>query len=119
MSRGLIGIACSADSVAKREGIPTSSRCEMELKKKIHTNVSCPSTPVPDLNIPIGQKNHLEFSLLSALAINSMKVGTTPGPDHISANLLRAGGFRLYVIQTAYMFPCLQKERIRDQWRTL
>ncbi|KAK6767092.1 hypothetical protein RB195_026503 [Necator americanus] len=41
------------------------------------------------------------------VAIKSMKPGTAPGPDFISADFLRAGGHPLHV-----------KERIPDQWKT-
>ena len=47
-----------------------------------------------------------------------MKAGTAPGPDHISPDLLRAGGHRFHKILAAHMTSYLQKERIPNQWRT-
>ncbi|KAK6753595.1 hypothetical protein RB195_012903 [Necator americanus] len=52
------------------------------------------------------------------VAIKSMKPGTAPGPDFISADFLRAGGHSLHVILAAHMTSYLQKERIPDQWKT-
>ncbi|VDM67557.1 unnamed protein product [Strongylus vulgaris] len=50
-------------------------------------------------------------------AIQTMKAATAPGPDHISANLLRAGGYRLEIL-VELLTSYLLKERIPDQWRT-
>ncbi|KAK6764516.1 hypothetical protein RB195_024729 [Necator americanus] len=52
------------------------------------------------------------------VAIKSMKPGTAPGPDFISADFLRAGGHPLHVILAVQMTFYLQKERIPDQWET-
>ncbi|KAK6743803.1 hypothetical protein RB195_010853 [Necator americanus] len=52
------------------------------------------------------------------VAIKSMKPGTAPGPDFISADFLRAGGHPLHVILAAHMPSYHQKERIPDQWKT-
>ncbi|KAK6755348.1 hypothetical protein RB195_013992 [Necator americanus] len=42
----------------------------------------------------------------------------SPGPDFISADFLRAGGYPLHVILAAHMTSYLQKERIPNQWKT-
>ena len=47
-----------------------------------------------------------------------MKSGTAPGPDKISADLLRAGNHVLHSLLVAHMTSYLQKERIPDQWRS-
>ncbi|WKY00653.1 hypothetical protein Q1695_015017 [Nippostrongylus brasiliensis] len=46
-----------------------------------------------------------------------MKSGTAPGPDKISADLLRAGNHTLHSLLAAHMTSYLRKERIPDQWR--
>ncbi|XGW33935.1 hypothetical protein V3C99_018008 [Haemonchus contortus] len=46
-----------------------------------------------------------------------MKTGTTPGPDKISADLLRAGGYELHALLATHRASYLQKEKIPNQWR--
>ncbi|KAE9413785.1 hypothetical protein Angca_007815, partial [Angiostrongylus cantonensis] len=52
------------------------------------------------------------------VAIESMKRGTAPGPDNITADFLRAGGHNLHVLLADHMTAYSQKEKIPDQWRT-
>ncbi|KAK6761851.1 hypothetical protein RB195_022820 [Necator americanus] len=52
------------------------------------------------------------------VAIKSMKRGTAPGHDFISADCLRAGGHPLHGILAAHMTSYFQKERTPDQWKT-
>ena len=106
-------------ALLNEDGIPTSSRCEMEsITERFYTNLFRSSTPVPDPNIPTGERPPRILPAEVRVAIKSMKAGTAPGPDHISADLLRAGGHRLHGILAAHMTSYLQKERIPDQWRT-
>ncbi|KAE9416792.1 hypothetical protein Angca_001351, partial [Angiostrongylus cantonensis] len=51
-------------------------------------------------------------------AIESMKRGTAPGLDNVTAHFLRAGGHNLHVLLADHMTAYLQKEKIPDQWRT-
>uniref|UniRef100_A0A7I4XSR1 Reverse transcriptase domain-containing protein n=1 Tax=Haemonchus contortus TaxID=6289 RepID=A0A7I4XSR1_HAECO len=46
-----------------------------------------------------------------------MKTGTISGPEKISADLLRAGGYELHALLTTHMTSYLQKEKIPNQWR--
>ncbi|KAE9413692.1 hypothetical protein Angca_002675, partial [Angiostrongylus cantonensis] len=72
----------------------------------------------PDPNIPAGE-TPLGIPLSEIrVAIESMKRGTAPGPDNITANFLRAGGYNLHVLLADHMTAYLQKEKIPDQWKT-
>ncbi|KAK6762617.1 hypothetical protein RB195_023369 [Necator americanus] len=68
--------------------------------------------------IPTGQAPPRILPSEVRVAIKSMKPGTAPGPDFISADFLRTGGHPLHVILAAHMTSYLQKERIPDQWKT-
>ena len=106
-------------TLLNEDGIPTSSRREMEsIAEKFYTNLFRSSTPVPDPYIPTGEIPPRILPAEVRAAIDSTKAGTAPGPDQISADLLRAGGHRLHEILAAHMTSYLQKERIPDQWRT-
>ena len=106
-------------SLLNEDGTPTSSRHEMEsIAKRFYSNLFCSSTPVPKPHIPAGEKPPEILPSEVRAAINTMKAGTAPGPDHISADLLRAGGHRLHVILAAHLSSYLRKESIPDQWRT-
>ncbi|KAK6760044.1 hypothetical protein RB195_021531 [Necator americanus] len=107
-------------TLLSEDGTRTSSRREMEIiTERFYSNLFRSSTPVSSPIIPTGEA--LPRILLSEVrvAIKSMKPGTTPGPDFISADFLRAGGHPLHVILAAHMTSYLQKERISDQWKTL
>ncbi|KAK6757204.1 hypothetical protein RB195_015184 [Necator americanus] len=89
-------------ALLSEDGTRTSSRREMEIiTEKFYSNLFRSSTPVSTRSSPL-----------------SMKPGTAPGPDFISADFLRAGGHPLRVIFAAHMTSYLQKERIPDQWKT-
>ncbi|KAE9416542.1 hypothetical protein Angca_008934, partial [Angiostrongylus cantonensis] len=49
-------------------------------------------------------------------AIESMKRGTAPGPDNVTADFLRAGGHNLHVVLADHVRAHLQKNP--GQWRT-
>ncbi|KAK6757724.1 hypothetical protein RB195_015501 [Necator americanus] len=68
--------------------------------------------------IPTGEVPPRILPLEVRVAIKSMKPGTAPEPDFISADFLRAGGHPLHVISAAHMTSYLQKEGIPDQWKT-
>ncbi|KAK6744623.1 hypothetical protein RB195_011383 [Necator americanus] len=87
------------------DGTRTSSRREMEI---ITESPIIPTGEVPPRILPSEVR----------VAIKSMKPGTAPGPDFISADFLRAGGHPLHVILATHMASYLQKERIPDQWKT-
>ena len=106
-------------ALINEDGIPTSSRSEMEsIAERFYTNLFRSSTPVPDPEIPAGEIPPRILPAEVCAAVNSMKAGTAPRPDHISANLLRAGGHRLHEILATHMTSYLQMERIPDQSRT-
>ncbi|KAK6735731.1 hypothetical protein RB195_018767 [Necator americanus] len=106
-------------SLLSEDGIRTSSRREMEvITEKFYSNLFRSSTPVSSPIIPTGEAPPRILPSEVRVAIKSMKSGTAPGPDFISAEVLRAGGHPLHVILAAHMTSYLQKERIPDQWKT-
>ncbi|KAK6754377.1 hypothetical protein RB195_013401 [Necator americanus] len=97
----------------------TCSRREMEIiTERFYSNLFCSSTPVSSPNIPTGEAPPRILPSEVRVAIKSMKPGTAPGPDFISADFLRVSGHPLHVILAAHMTSYLQKERIPDQWKT-
>ncbi|EYC38738.1 hypothetical protein Y032_0699g1628 [Ancylostoma ceylanicum] len=67
-------------------------------------------------NIPAGDEPPRILPAEVRVAIQSMKPSTAPGPDRISADLLRAGGHHLHVILAEHMSSYLKKKRIPNQW---
>ncbi|EYC04256.1 hypothetical protein Y032_0089g2312 [Ancylostoma ceylanicum] len=68
-------------------------------------------------NIPVSDEPPRIFPAEVRVVIGSMKPSTAPGPDRISADLLRAGGHHSHVIFAEHMSSYLKKERIPNQWR--
>ncbi|KAK6748747.1 hypothetical protein RB195_001397 [Necator americanus] len=88
------------------------------ITERFYSNLFCSSTPVSTPIIPTGEAPPRILPSEVRVAIKSMKPGTAPGPDFISADFLWAGGHPLHVILAAHMTSYLQKERIPDQWKT-
>ncbi|KAK6744365.1 hypothetical protein RB195_011206 [Necator americanus] len=106
-------------ALLSEDGTRTSSRREMEIiTERFYSNLFRSSTPVSSPIIFTGEAPPRILLSEVRVAIKSMKPGTAPGPDFISADFLRAGG-PLHVILAAHMTSYLQKERIQDQWKTL
>ncbi|KAK6755372.1 hypothetical protein RB195_014005 [Necator americanus] len=106
-------------ALLSEDGTRTCSRREMEIiTERFYSNRFRSSTPVSSPIIPTGEAPPRIFPSEVRVAIKSMKPGTAPGPDFISADFLRAGGHPLHVILAAHMTSYLQKERIPDQWKT-
>ncbi|KAK6752241.1 hypothetical protein RB195_003578 [Necator americanus] len=106
-------------ALLSEDGTRTSSRREMEIiMERFYSNLFRSSTPVSSPIIPTGEAPPRILPSEARVAIKSVKSGTAPGPDFISADFLRAGGHPLHVILAAHMTSYLQKERIPDQWKT-
>ncbi|KAK6729601.1 hypothetical protein RB195_006570 [Necator americanus] len=106
-------------TLLSEDGTRTSSRREMEIiTERSYSNLFRSSAPVSSPIIPTGEAPLRILPSEVRVAIKSMKPGTAPGPDFISADFLRAGGHPLHVILAAHMTSYLQKERIPDQWKT-
>ncbi|KAK6751184.1 hypothetical protein RB195_002886 [Necator americanus] len=106
-------------ALLSEDGTRTSSRREMEIiTERFYSNLFRSSTLVSSPIIPTGEAPSRILPSEVRVAIKSMKPGTAPGPDFISANFLRAGGHPLHVILAAHMTSYHQKERIPDQWKT-
>ncbi|KAK6764350.1 hypothetical protein RB195_024613 [Necator americanus] len=106
-------------ALLSEDGTCTSSRREMEIiTERFYSNLFRSSTPVSSLIIPTGEAPPRILPSEVRVAIKSMKPGTAPGPDFISADFLRAGGHSHHVILAAHMTSHLQKEIIPDQWKT-
>ncbi|KAK6729008.1 hypothetical protein RB195_006205 [Necator americanus] len=88
------------------------------ITERFYSNLFRSSTPVSSPIYPTGEAPPRILPSEVRVAIKSMKPGTAPGPDFISADFLRAGGHPLHVILSAHMTSYLQKERIPDQWKT-
>ncbi|KAK6746251.1 hypothetical protein RB195_012392 [Necator americanus] len=102
-------------TLLSEDGTRTSSCREMKIiTERFYSNLFRPSTPMSSLIIPTGEAPPRILSSEVRVAIKSMKPGTAPGPDFISADFLRAGGHPLHVILAAHMTSYLQKERIPD-----
>ncbi|KAK6760861.1 hypothetical protein RB195_022072 [Necator americanus] len=106
-------------TLLSEDGTRTSSRRKMEIiTERFYSNLFRSSTPVSSPIIPTGEAPPRILPSEVRVAIKSMKPGTAPGPDFISADFLRAGGHPLHLILAAHMTSYLQKERIPDQWKT-
>ncbi|KAK6740406.1 hypothetical protein RB195_008706 [Necator americanus] len=106
-------------TLLSEDGTRTSSRREMEIiTERFYSNLFRSSASVSSSIIPTGEAPPRILPSEVLVAIKSMKPGTDPGPDFISADFLRAGGHPLHVILAAHKTSYLQKERIPDQWKT-
>ncbi|KAK6764204.1 hypothetical protein RB195_024499 [Necator americanus] len=118
--RDLRGYNIPLAALLSEDGTRTSSRRVMEIiTERFYSNFFRSSTPVSSLLISTDEAPPRILPSEVRVAIKSMKPGTAPGPDFISADFLRAGGHPLHVILAAHMTTYLQKERILDQWRAL
>ncbi|KAK6762199.1 hypothetical protein RB195_023056 [Necator americanus] len=86
--------------------------------ERFYSNLFRSSTSVSSPFIHTGEAPPRLLPSEEGVAIKSMKPGTAPGLDFISADFLRAGNHPLHVILAAHMTSYLQKERISDQWKT-
>ncbi|KAK6730207.1 hypothetical protein RB195_006958 [Necator americanus] len=66
--------------------------------ERFYSNLFRSSTPVSSPIIPTGEAPPRVLPSEVRVAIKSMKPGTAPGPDFISADFLRAGGHPLHII---------------------
>ncbi|KAK6762662.1 hypothetical protein RB195_023399 [Necator americanus] len=106
-------------ALLSEDGTCTSSRREMEIiTERFYSNLFRSLTPVSSPIIPTGEAPPRILPSEVRVAIKSMKPGTAPRPNFISADFLRAGSHPLHVILAAHMTSYLQKERIPDQWKT-
>ncbi|VDM77994.1 unnamed protein product, partial [Strongylus vulgaris] len=97
--QGPCRLSCSADNTTKRVRARTSSRKEMKsITMRFYANFFRSSTPVSNSVIPTGEIPPRILPAEVRVAIKIMKTATVPGPDHVSADLLRAGGHRLHEI---------------------
>ncbi|KAK6734665.1 hypothetical protein RB195_018076 [Necator americanus] len=87
------------------------------ITQRFYSNILRSSTSVSSPIIPTGEAPPRILPPDVGVAIKSMKLGTAPEPDLISADFLRAGDHPLHVILAAYMISYFQKER-PDQWKT-
>ncbi|KAK6735829.1 hypothetical protein RB195_018837 [Necator americanus] len=87
------------------------------ITERFYSNLFRSSTPVLSPIFPTDEVPPRILPLKVRVAIKSMKPGTAPGPDFISADFLRASGHPLHVILAAHMTSYLQKKRISDQWK--
>ncbi|KAK6765618.1 hypothetical protein RB195_025500 [Necator americanus] len=100
-------------TLLSEDGTRTSSRHKMEIiTERFYSILFRSSTPVSSPIIPTGEAPPRILPSEVRVAIKSMKSGTTPGPDFISADFLRAAGHPLHVILAVHMTSYLQKERI-------
>ena len=117
--RDLNEFSIPLSSLKTEDGTVTTSRYEMEsITERFYTNLFRCTLPLPDPDIPAGGTPLRILPSEVRVAIRSMKSGTAPGPDKISADLLRAGNHVLHSLLAAHMTSYLQKERIPDQWRS-
>ncbi|KAK6762521.1 hypothetical protein RB195_023298 [Necator americanus] len=86
------------------------------ITERFYSNLFRSSTPVSSPIIPTGDhpSSTTDSPFGKEYAIKSMKPGTAPGPDFISAYFLGVGGHPLLVILAAHITSYLQKERIPD-----
>ncbi len=118
-SRGLCRYTVPLTSLVDEDGRVTTSRREMEsITKRFYTNLFRSSTSVAEPTIPTGETPQRILPSEVRAAIEGLKAGTAPGPDNISANLLRAGDHNLHALLAQHMTSYLLKERIPNQWRT-
>ncbi|VDM80625.1 unnamed protein product [Strongylus vulgaris] len=64
----------------------------------------------PASNLFTVEKYHHRFYLLKYAPLQTMKTAKAPGPDHVSTDLLRAGGHRLHEILAEHLTSYLQNE---------
>ncbi|KAE9416575.1 hypothetical protein Angca_007480, partial [Angiostrongylus cantonensis] len=72
---------------------------------------------VPDPNMPAGETPLGILPSVVRVEIESMKRGTAPGPDNVTADFFRTGGHNFHVLLADHMTAYLRREKIPDQWR--
>ncbi|XGW13418.1 hypothetical protein V3C99_000055 [Haemonchus contortus] len=91
-------------SFLEKDGTLTTSGFEMEeVTRRFYTNLYRSTTHVREPKIPTGGTAPRIFPSEVRVAIASMETSTTPGPDKISADLLRAGGYELPALLATHM----------------
>ncbi|KAK6765758.1 hypothetical protein RB195_025584 [Necator americanus] len=95
-------------ALLSEDGARTYFRRGMEtITERFYSNLFHSSTPVSNPIIPTGDAPPRILPSEVRVAIKSMRPGTAPGPDFISADFLRAGGHPLHVILAADMISYL------------
>lgn len=100
------------------DGVTRTSRRTMEhIVQNFYTNLFRSSVSVP--RCPPSVEGEIPPILESEVrhAIKSMKKGTAPGPDNITADLLRAGNGPLEALLAKHFNHYLSIGRIPDQWK--
>ncbi|KAK6755361.1 hypothetical protein RB195_013996 [Necator americanus] len=91
-------------ALLSKDGTRTSPRRETEIiTERFYLNILRSSTPMSSPIIPSGEAPPRILPSEVRIAVKSMKPGTAPGHDFISADFLRAGAHLIHVILTAHM----------------
>ncbi|VDM68865.1 unnamed protein product [Strongylus vulgaris] len=93
-------LSCFATTLKNEEGTRASSRQRISTTKRFYTNLFRSSTPVSNPLIPTRE---IQPRISPAGVAPQFRPATTPGPDHISADLLRAGRHRLHEILAEHL----------------
>ncbi|KAK6737622.1 hypothetical protein RB195_019996 [Necator americanus] len=100
-------------TLLSEDGTRTSSRREMEIiTERFYSNLFRSSTPVSSPIIPTGEAPPRILPSEVRVAIKSMKPGTAPGPDFISADFLRAD--QLNTSRTVLIHKKADREDLRN-----
>ncbi|VDO99400.1 unnamed protein product [Heligmosomoides polygyrus] len=101
-----------------KDGTTQTSRRAMEaIVQEFYTDLFRSSTTVPKCLMPPAEEVPPILESEVAHAIRRMKPGTAPGPDGISADLLRAGGSALCSLLAKHFNHYLRLGRIPDSWK--
>ncbi|EYC11218.1 hypothetical protein Y032_0051g2083 [Ancylostoma ceylanicum] len=101
-----------------KDETPKTARTEIErIVTEFYTNLYRSTTDVPRRPSPTEEKppNILVSEVRNA--IQSLKKGTAPGPDGITADLLRVGGYTMHKLLAEHFTSYLEAGVIPKQWK--
>lgn len=107
------------EALVDEDGNRTTSRLKMEeITKKFYTELFKSSITV-DIPNNIPNEDDIKEVLPSEVrvAIQSLKSGTAPGNDKISADMLKAAGPRLISVLSKIYTKCLETGKIPKDWK--
>ncbi|EYB85743.1 hypothetical protein Y032_0292g1593 [Ancylostoma ceylanicum] len=101
-----------------KDGVPKMARTDIErIVTEFYTNLYRSTTDFPRRPSPTEEKptNILVSEVRNA--IQSLKKGTAPGPDGITADLLRVGGYTMHELLVDHFTSYLEAGVIPKQWK--
>ncbi|EYB91984.1 hypothetical protein Y032_0199g1651 [Ancylostoma ceylanicum] len=101
-----------------KDGLPKTARTDIErIVTDFYTNLYRSTTVVSRCSSPTEERPLPILTSEVRNAIHSLKKGTAPGPDGITADLLRVGGYTMNKLLADHFNCYLEAGTIPNQWK--